>query len=307
MKKRIKDLEDFALLDPTFFIALKGANTCFADFTYQTMGMGYYAHSAEKYVTNVTQELYEKAPTDAKTYLTNILTAKYGDNWKRLKEALIDSVYDPIENYLMNEKNIKDETTTTFGKKVDDDDTITFGKVVDDDDSITFGKKIDDDNTLTKTGKEKTQHEITKDDVTATPGVTTTTEGDVYGYNSSTSVPSDKRVERKSGKDIQEHELSESDELSFTNRADTNERDYQESGTEGHEKDYRESGTEGHQKDYQESGTEKVKHDYEFERRGNIGVTTSQQMLQSEIELRKWSFLESVYSDIDKILTLQTY
>lgn len=307
MKKRIKDLEDFALLDPTFFIALKAANTCFTDFTYQTMGMGYYAHSAEKYVTNVTQELYDKAPTDAKTYLTNILTAKYGDNWKRLKEALIDSVYDPIENYLMNEKNIKDETITTFGKKVDDDDTITFGKIVDDDDSITFGKKIDDDNTLTKAGKEKTEHEVTKDDVTLTPGVTTTTEGDVYGYNSSTAVPSDKRVERKSGEDVQEHELSESNELSFTNRTDTNERDYEESGTEGHQKDYKESGTEGHSKDYQESGTEKVKHDYEFERRGNIGVTTSQQMLQSEIELRKWSFLESVYSDIDKVLTLQTY
>lgn len=42
-------------------------------------------------------------------------------------------------------------------------------------------------------------------------------------------------------------------------------------------------------------------------RKGNIGVTTTQQMLQSEIELWKWNFLEKVMSDIDKILVLSVY
>lgn len=40
---------------------------------------------------------------------------------------------------------------------------------------------------------------------------------------------------------------------------------------------------------------------------GNIGVTTSQQMIESEIELRKHNFFEIVFSDIDKYLTLQVY
>ena len=38
-------------------------------------------------------------------------------------------------------------------------------------------------------------------------------------------------------------------------------------------------------------------------RSGNIGVTTSQQMLESEIELRKKHFFDAVFDDLDKIFT----
>lgn len=42
-------------------------------------------------------------------------------------------------------------------------------------------------------------------------------------------------------------------------------------------------------------------------RKGNIGVTTSQQMLQSEFELRKNNFYNIMYTDIDTLLTLSIY
>ena len=43
-------------------------------------------------------------------------------------------------------------------------------------------------------------------------------------------------------------------------------------------------------------------------RSGNIGVTTSQQMLQSERDLWLWNFFYNVvFPDIDKVLTLATY
>lgn len=45
----------------------------------------------------------------------------------------------------------------------------------------------------------------------------------------------------------------------------------------------------------------------ELTRSGNIGVTTSQQMLESEINLRKWLYYESVFNDIDNVLTLSIY
>ena len=45
----------------------------------------------------------------------------------------------------------------------------------------------------------------------------------------------------------------------------------------------------------------------ELTRSGNIGVTTSQQMLESELEIRKYDFFESVYKDIDKVLTIPIY
>ena len=37
-------------------------------------------------------------------------------------------------------------------------------------------------------------------------------------------------------------------------------------------------------------------------RSGNIGVTTSQQMLESELKLREYDFYQVVYQDLDKIL-----
>lgn len=45
----------------------------------------------------------------------------------------------------------------------------------------------------------------------------------------------------------------------------------------------------------------------ETTRSGNIGVTTSQAMAQSEIELRKFDFWEEVYRDLDRILCQQVY
>ena len=42
-------------------------------------------------------------------------------------------------------------------------------------------------------------------------------------------------------------------------------------------------------------------------RHGNIGVTTSQQMLQSELDLRKLDFLAIVFRDIDKIVLRNFY
>ena len=50
-----------------------------------------------------------------------------------------------------------------------------------------------------------------------------------------------------------------------------------------------------------ESGTE------ELERSGNIGVTTSQQMLESELKLREYDFYKTIYKDIDSILCLGIY
>ena len=45
----------------------------------------------------------------------------------------------------------------------------------------------------------------------------------------------------------------------------------------------------------------------ELNRSGNIGVTTSQQMIESERNLYLWRFFDVVFSDIDRILTLKVY
>ena len=40
---------------------------------------------------------------------------------------------------------------------------------------------------------------------------------------------------------------------------------------------------------------------------GNIGVTTTQQMIVSEIELRKYNIVDEFYSDLDNLLTIGIY
>ena len=42
-------------------------------------------------------------------------------------------------------------------------------------------------------------------------------------------------------------------------------------------------------------------------RSGNIGVTTSQQMIESELELRKKNIYDIIYNDLDKLLFLDYY
>lgn len=42
-------------------------------------------------------------------------------------------------------------------------------------------------------------------------------------------------------------------------------------------------------------------------RKGNIGVTTSQQMLESEFKVRQYDFYKMIYNDIDSVLCLGIY
>lgn len=55
------------------------------------------------------------------------------------------------------------------------------------------------------------------------------------------------------------------------------------------------------------NGTNKRDIERTLKRSGNIGVTTSQQMIQSEIELRKQNFYDMIMKDVDKILVLGIY
>lgn len=46
---------------------------------------------------------------------------------------------------------------------------------------------------------------------------------------------------------------------------------------------------------------------YTLHREGNIGVTTTQQMIMAERETRKWNYFSKVFEDIDSVLTIPMY
>lgn len=99
------------------------------------------------------------------------------------------------------------------------------------------------------------------------------TESSVYGFNSNAAIPSG--------------DTYGSNKVRTQGDADNNVTTDEQTQT-----GYREE---------KESGTRSLT------RSGNIGVTTSQQMLESEIALWEWNFIESVFSDIDTVLALPIY
>ena len=57
-----------------------------------------------------------------------------------------------------------------------------------------------------------------------------------------------------------------------------------------------------------DSGSDTATRNYVLTRAGNIGVTTSQQMLESERALWRWNFLQNVvFPDLDRIVTSPSY
>lgn len=129
------------------------------------------------------------------------------------------------------------------------------------------------------TGTQSTEHEVTKNntdtpDITRTSNGTNDSSGSLYGFNSATAVPSDE-ANRKS------------------NSTDTETGTVTSNGTE--------NGTNTRTDNLKETIT------HELTRSGNIGVTTSQQMIESELELRKKQFYNIMIRDIINFLCLPIY
>lgn len=109
----------------------------------------------------------------------------------------------------------------------------------------------------------------------------------VYGFNSDTAVDTD------------ENEGSTSNTRTYNNLTET------DSNTRTDNLSESTSGTETHNLTNTDAGTNE--YERSLTRSGNIGVTTTQQMMQSEIELWQWNFYRAVFKDIDSVLTLKIY
>ena len=153
----------------------------------------------------------------------------------------------------------------------------------------------------------ETTHTITPAETTATITPAETT---------ATITPAETTTETKPAKVVTENEISAFNSSSYEDSAkttatgDVNDKGtdvftVDESGTNKIEVDA--AGTNKIEVDAAGSDVFTVQNERTLTRSGNIGVTSSQQLLQSEIELRKWLYYQSVFNDIDNILTLSIY
>lgn len=103
-----------------------------------------------------------------------------------------------------------------------------------------------------------------------------------WGFNSTDPVPDERATTTAKNKQTVERSGSYETE---TERTGSYETETERSGSFEHE----------------------VEYDTELHVHGNIGVTTSQQMIQSERELWMWDFFNQVFQDVDSVLTIDIY
>ena len=261
-----------------------------------------------------------------------LIYSMYGEKWLRIWQVLI-SEYNPIHNYNMTETMTDDETEFVHGKTTTRTNALTMTKEgTETETPNNLTEEVTRALTRTKEGTEtETPTNLTEEVTralthtkegteTTDPGSSKTESNSVYGFNSVDSVPVDNKETTFTGEDTITYDLEEGDNGTVTTvKSGSNEITYDiEEGDNGtvttvksgsNEISYDiEEGNNGTITDV-DSGTDTQTRNYTLNRSGNIGVTTTQQMIQAEIDLRKLHdfFRSIVYPDLDRVLTIEIY
>lgn len=220
---------------------------------------------------------------NSKTMLAMSIFSIYSNKWSKLYRIL-SLEYEPIENYNM----IETEKTTSANENTD---TITT--------NTTNSNDVTETNTGTNTSNDSentTGKNIISDSRNIEENNSVTNNNSLYGFNSASGVNADSQngTETRSTTDNNTH----NDDLKGT-RTNEHSENINTSKVTAQKNDIKDvkAGT------YTENGSQ----DRTLSRHGNIGVTTSQNMINSEIELWQWNFFSGVFKDVDTILTIQTY
>ena len=244
-------------------------------------------HSGDKIISPLVSKLLVdcKLTSDSITRLASIIFSLNGDNWSRLYSALQEE-YKALQNYN------GDETRTVTTK---DTGTDTFSH------TGSESSTLNDSSSNTRTGSESLESSGSDSlSKTGTVGsqVSNLSDNNVFGFNSSSSVPSDNS--NSSNESTDTYNLS--DKTSYGKKDTKVYNNVSDSGSRESTNTLSNESSDTETKDLQTNTSET------FHREGNLGVTTSQQMLESEFELRmKYRFFDVVFADVDKTLALQLY
>ena len=193
----------------------------------------YYVRSGEKYRSPLFDKLIKSSNYIDK--LSNIIVTMFRENWNKIYKAYIDSNYNPIHNYDMNEEE-----------------------------NLNGIRDINIDNTSTNESKNSVK-------------MKTTTSNDnnqnYYGFNSDLPVPTNSS--NSQDENLVEGNLE--DNKTNVNSQSNSKTKYAQNN------------------------------DRTLVRKGNIGVKTTQSMIEEELELRRKNFFNMLMTNIDEILTLNIY
>ena len=244
-------------------------------------------HSGDKIISPLVSKLLvnDKLTSDSITRLASIIFSLNGDNWSRLYSALQEE-YKALQNY--NGDETRTVTTTDTG-------TDTFSHTGNETNTL------NDSSSNTRTGSESLESSgsdsLSKTGTVGSQG-SNSSDNNVFGFNSSSSVPSDSSNSSNNSTDT----YNLSDKTSYGKKDTKVYNNVSDSGSRESTNTVSNESSDTETKNLQTNTSET------FHREGNLGVTTSQQMLESEFELRMhYRFFDVVFADVDKTLALQLY
>lgn len=228
-------------------------------------------HSGERYCSNFINHRLNDSDvlsSDNRTLIANILWAMFGIQWTRLWATMKPAEYDPLTNYQMQETMEGTENSTRTP-------------------DLTKG----DTGTVQTTGQDKRTPNLTRNGtgtVNDNGSATNTNQNGIWGFNSSTSVPSDMSDGTATNENTTTRDLTET-----------------ETGTDTTDR----TNTDTYNRSYTETGTDTTagKSSRKLTRTGNIGTNTFQNLLQQERNIWMYDFFEQIFKDVDSVLTIPIY
>nr|DAJ65533.1 MAG TPA: hypothetical protein [Caudoviricetes sp.] len=260
---------------------------------------------------------------ESKALIAQAIFAINQKNWVALWNTL-NLEYNPIDNYNMVEsENISDVHSGTLTSKGEDvttkNDSLTNSQnttnTTTNKDTVTTANTGNVTKNVTENGTNKNEQDVTKSTSENTVANNANT-NQLYGFNSVDAVNSDKQIGDVT-QDVTGSETVKDVTNVTTTGTTTDETSSTNNGTVTTESSIKNDvGLTGAstnetnvnvKRDNTDTENKTITTDRTLTRKGNIGVTTSQQMIESERKLWFWSYFEKVFSDVDNILTLKIY
>lgn len=227
--------------------------------------------------------------------LAAMISARYRDKWERYG-ALMDLEYNPIENYNMSERGADSASGIERGQNSRERGAIRNLSETNEMARNAIANSLNVGETSNSNNLESSK--------TSNKAVTEETAGqdNIYGFNSVTHVPKSDSTENAKTAE------SQSDTEKNANSGTATSKD--SASTSSAESNNSKTLSSNAEKENENVNNELSKSNnslHTLTRAGNIGVTTTQQMMKQEREFWNWSFIKVVVEDVAEFLTLATY
>lgn len=270
----------------------------------------------------------EKLSSAAITKLCNVAEGLYLSNWVK-EYATLSFEYNPISNYDMTEtegigRTRTNTVTNTGTQTIADSEHNTANR--------TNTETVETNNTQSGNETEKNTGTVSDNENISNGGTQSlnvsgsltvsklgSVNNDIYGFNSASAVndrdtsTTDNGTQTENTTNVRTDELVTSrlnlrtDDL-VTSRLNTRTEELTTSRLHVNSEDLTASKTTTRTDNLTQSENGGDSENRTLTRSGNIGVTTSQQMIESERQLYLWNFFHNiVFPDLDKLLTLEVY